>query len=269
MPTLPRDDTPLVLSYLGHSTVLLEIDGVRVLTDPILRRRVGPLVRASAPIEAAAWAAVDVVVLSHSHWDHLDLGSLRLLGTDVPLVVPAGMGRRLRARGFREVLEVTPSDVVTVAGLAIEATPALHRGFGPPIGPTELAVGYLISGSRSAYFAGDTALFEGMRDLDRGLDLALIPVWGWGPRAHPTEHLDPLGAARALELIRPRLAVPIHWGTLHPIGMHWLRPTTRTDPPEAFARYAARLAPATEVRVVPIGGSLRIGQGPDATPGSG
>ncbi len=248
------------MSYLGHSTVLVEIDGVRVLTDPILRRRVGPLVRTAEPIEDGAWSAVDVVLLSHSHWDHLDLGSLRLLGPDVPLVVPQGMGRRLRARGFTRVIEVTPGDVVQVGGLDIETIPALHHGFGPPIGPTELAVGFLIGGTRSVYFAGDTALFEGMRQLDRGLDLALIPVWGWGPRARPTDHLDPMGAAHAVELIRPRVAVPIHWGTLHPIGMRWVRPSTRVDPPHAFARHVAQLAPDTQVHVVPIGCRLAIGE---------
>ncbi len=248
----------LVMSYLGHSTVVLEMDGVRVLTDPILRRRVGPLVRSAPPIHVDAWSEIDVVVLSHSHWDHLDLGSLRLLGTHVPLVVPMGMGRRLRARGFRQVHEVTPGDVVELAGLAIETTPALHRGFGPPIGSTDLAVGFLIAGSRTVYFAGDTALFAGMSELDVGLDLALIPVWGWGPRARPSDHLDPMGAARAVELIRPQVAVPIHWGTLHPIGMRWLRPGTRIEPPEAFARHASRLAPDTEVHVVPIGGTLTI-----------
>jgi L-ascorbate metabolism protein UlaG (beta-lactamase superfamily) len=239
---------PLLLSYLGHSTVLVEVDGVRVLTDPILRRRVGPLVRVAEPIGDGAWSAVDVVLLSHSHWDHLDLGSLLMLGPDVPLVVPQGMGRRLRARGFSGI-----------GGLGIETIPALHRGFGPPIGPTELAVGFLIHGSRSVYFAGDTALFEGMRALDRGLDLALIPVWGWGPRARPSDHLDPRGAAQAVELIRPRIAVPIHWGTLHPIGMRWVRPNTRIDPPHAFARYVGELVPATQVHVVPIGGRLSIG----------
>lgn len=259
MPDTASDAVALLMSYLGHSTVVLDLDGVRVLTDPILRRRVGPLVRAAAPIAADAWSDVDVVLLSHSHWDHLDLGSLRLLRPDIPIVVPRGMGPRLRARGFREVIEVVPGDVVRVAGLTIETTPAVHRGFGPPIGPTTLAVGYLLRGSRSVYFAGDTALFEGMREFDRGLDLALIPVWGWGPRARPTEHLDPKGAARAIELIRPRLAVPIHWGTLHPIGMHWLRPDTRVEPPQTFARLVARLVPDTQVRVVPIGGRLRIG----------
>lgn len=267
VPTQIDEPEPLTLSYLGHSTVVIEIDGTRVLTDPILRRRVGPLVRAAAPINAEAWSDIDIVLLSHSHWDHLDLGSLRLLGTDVPLVVPLGVGPRLRARGFREVHEVTPGDVVELAGLVIETTPALHRGFGPPIGPTNLAVGYLISGSRAVYFAGDTALFAGMADLDRDLDLALIPVWGWGPRARATDHLDPMGAARAVEIIRPRIAVPIHWGTLHPVGMHWLRPETRTEPPEAFARHAARIVPTTDVELVPIGSGITIGSGhrPTAT----
>jgi len=91
-----------------------------------------------------------------------------------------------------------------------------------------------------------------------------IPVWGWGPRARPTDHLDPLGAARAVELIRPRVAVPIHWGTLHPIGMRWVRPNTRIDPPHAFARYVAELVPGTVVHVIPIGGRLVIGAGTES-----
>jgi len=260
--TSGSDSAPLVVSYLGHSTVVIELDGVRVLTDPILRRRVGPLVRAAPPLLADAWSDIDLVLLSHSHWDHLDLGSLRLLGGDVPLVVPLGLGARLRARGFREVHEVAPGDVIELAGLTIETVPALHRGFGPPIGPTDLAVGYLVIGSRSVYFAGDTALFAGMSELDRGLDMALIPVWGWGPRARAVDHLDPLGAARAIEIIRPHLAIPIHWGTLHPIGMHWLRPDTRVEPPEAFARHAARIVPTTDVALMGIGDDITVGSGP-------
>jgi len=246
------------MSYLGHSTVLIDVGGVRVLTDPILRRRVGPLVRAGAPVDPDAWRRVDAVLISHSHWDHLDYGSLRLLGQAVPLVVPLGMGARLRASGFREVVEVVPGDDIRVVGLTIEATRALHRGFGPPIGPTELCVGYIVHGPRMVYFAGDTALFAGMAEFDRGIELALIPVWGWGPRARATEHLDPLGAAQAVRLIRPRIAVPIHWGTLHPIGLSRVRPRTRVDPPHEFARLAAAAAPGTIVRVVPIGGTLSL-----------
>jgi L-ascorbate metabolism protein UlaG (beta-lactamase superfamily) len=246
------------ITYLGHSTVVIELDGVRILTDPILRPRVGPLVRAEAPIEPGHWSRMDAVLISHSHWDHLDVGSLRLVGQDVPLLVPRGMARRLVGRGFRRVIELDPGDRTTVGAVALEATEARHRGFGPPIGSTERCIGFLVEGSRMVYFPGDTALFEGMADLARGLDLALMPVWGWGPTARTSEHLDPFGAARALQLLRPRLAVPIHWGTLHPIGFRWLRPSTRVDPPHVFARLAADLAPATMVRVLPVGARLAL-----------
>jgi L-ascorbate metabolism protein UlaG (beta-lactamase superfamily) len=246
------------ITYLGHSTVLLEMAGLRLLTDPILRRRVGPLVRTEAPIEPAHWQDIDAVLISHSHWDHLDYGSLRLVGTGVPMLMPTGMGARFRSRGFRQVIELAPGETTRLGPATIEATEAAHRGFAPPIGPTDLAIGYLIQAGATVYFPGDTALFEGMTGLARGLDLALMPVWGWGPRAQAHEHLDPLGAAQALRLLQPRIAVPIHWGTLHPVGFKWLKPSTRVDPPHTFARLAAELAPETAVHVVPVGGRFTL-----------
>jgi L-ascorbate metabolism protein UlaG (beta-lactamase superfamily) len=126
------------------------------------------------------------------------------------------------------------------------------------VGGTDLAIGYLLHGSQRHYFAGDTAYYEGMARLAIGIDLALLPVWGWGPTAKPSEHLDPAGAARAVAAIRPRYAMPIHWGTLHPLGMRWMRPSTRIDPPHQFAQLVRRLAPGTIVRVVPVGSSLTV-----------
>lgn len=253
---------PVLLTYLGHSTVLLEVGGLRLLTDPILRRRVGPLVRAEAPIAPEHWQAIDAVLISHSHWDHLDYGSLRLVGHGVPMIVPTGMGSRFRARGFRQVVELSPGQSTTLGPVRLEATQAAHRGFAPPIGPTDLAIGFLIHTDSTVYFPGDTALFEGMAGLATRLDLALMPVWGWGPRAQAHEHLDPLGAAKALQLLRPAVAVPIHWGTLHPVGMKWLRPSTRVDPPHTFARLAADLAPEVTVHVLPVGGRISVNPAP-------
>ena len=249
---------PLRVTFLGHSTLVIALDGVRFLTDPILRQRAGPLVRLPDAVDARQWSAVDAVLISHSHWDHLDYGSLRLVGTDAPILAPRGMGNALRRRGFRTVTEVRPGDDVEVGATRVEAVHAEHRGFGPPVSPSALAVGYVVHGSQLAYFAGDTAWFEGMADLDIGLDVALIPVWGWGPTARPDEHLDPFGAARAVAAIRPRYAVPIHWGTLHPLGFRWMRPTTRIDPPHQFAQLARRLAPQTIIRVLPVGTSLDV-----------
>jgi L-ascorbate metabolism protein UlaG (beta-lactamase superfamily) len=244
-------------TFLGHSTVLLSMDGTRVLTDPVLRPRVGPLRRTEA-VAAERWSGVDAVLISHSHWDHLDWGSLRLVGRGTTMIVPSGLAGRFRRQHFSRVVELRPGDQAEVGTLRVEATHAEHRGFGPPVGGTSLSVGYIVTGSQQVYFAGDTAFFEGMSALDRGLDLALIPVWGWGPTARASEHLDPMGAARAVSVIRPRYAVPIHWGTLHPLGMRWLRPSTRIDPPHQFAQLVRRMAPGTEVRVLPVGSSLDL-----------
>jgi L-ascorbate metabolism protein UlaG (beta-lactamase superfamily) len=248
------------VTFLGHATVLIEMDGVRVLTDPILRARVGPLVRLEGAPDPESWRDIDVVLLSHSHWDHVDYGSLALLGRDTPIVAPRGMGRDLGGRGFSAVTEVSSGDDVEVDGIRIEAVHAEHKGFGPPIGSTETALGFVVHGTQRHYFAGDTAYFDDMAILDQGLDLALLPVWGWGPTANPGAHLDPMGAARAAAAIRPRYAIPIHWGTLHPVGFSWIRPSTRIDPPHQFAQLVRRLAPDTIVRVLPNGASLDVPQ---------
>jgi L-ascorbate metabolism protein UlaG (beta-lactamase superfamily) len=149
-------------------------------------------------------------------------------------------------------------DDLEVGALRIETVHAEHRGFGPPIGSTERSVGFVVHGSHSHYFAGDTAFFAEMATLDVGLDVALMPVWGWGPNARAAEHLDPMGAARAVAVIRPRLAIPIHWGSLHPVGLRWVRPSTRIDPPHQFAQLVRRLAPDTVVRVLPAGSTLVV-----------
>lgn len=246
------------VTFLGHATILIEMDGVRVLTDPILRERVGPLTRTSGPPAKEFWSDIDAVLISHSHWDHLDYGSLKMVGLEVPLLARTGMAGEFTSRGFHDITELEPGDSRDVHGVRIEAVHAEHKGFGPPVGGTELCLGFILHGSQSIYFAGDTAFFAEMADFDIGLDLALLPVWGWGPTANPNEHLDPMGAARATAVIKPRVAVPIHWGTLHPVGFSWMRPSTRIDPPHQYAQLVRRMAPDTTVRVLPNGGSLKV-----------
>jgi L-ascorbate metabolism protein UlaG (beta-lactamase superfamily) len=113
-------------------------------------------------------------------------------------------------------------------------------------------VGYVLEGSRTVYFAGDTDLFDGMRSLGE-IDVALIPVWGWGSSVGEG-HLDPDRAAAALALLRPRVAIPIHWGTYTTL---WSRGAGRA-PAEAFALAALEAAPDVDVRVLPIGGGTEI-----------
>jgi L-ascorbate metabolism protein UlaG (beta-lactamase superfamily) len=109
-------------------------------------------------------------------------------------------------------------------------------------------VGFVVRGSESAYFAGDTDIFDGMEALKGTIDVALLPVWGWGPTLGPG-HLDPAGAARAAALIGPRVAIPIHWGTFALPGRLGGRAAT-DEPAREFAELAKKEAPRVEVRVL-------------------
>jgi L-ascorbate metabolism protein UlaG (beta-lactamase superfamily) len=242
------------LTYAGHSTLLIEMSGVRLLTDPVLRRRVAHLNRQVASPDVTC-QDVDAVLISHLHWDHLDIPSLRLLNSDARLIVPPGVGDRLWARGFRRMEELRVGQSTTVGSLQVTATPAEHTGGLYPFGPTSECIGFLIGGSYQVYFAGDTDLFPEMATIEPNLDAALLPVWGWGPRLG-TGHMDPQRAAEALTVLRPRVAVPIHWGTFCPIGVAWLRPQFLWRPPRAFERHASALTPEVEVRVLDPGESF-------------
>jgi L-ascorbate metabolism protein UlaG (beta-lactamase superfamily) len=255
--------------FLGHATVLIELGGVRLLTDPLLRGRVAHLRRQVPMPREELFANLDAVLISHLHHDHLDLASLRRLGRDTPLIVPGGAGPWLQERGFGDVTELGLGEVARVGTLQVRAVQADHDARRPG-GPLADAVGYVVgspvatehesavgmpddgghrSRARGVYFAGDTALYPGMADLARSLAVALVPVAGWGPKLGPG-HMGPLEAAEAVALMRPKLAIPIHWGTLLPMGLGHSHRKLLEEPPRLFAEHAARLVPDVEVRIL-------------------
>lgn len=238
------------IAFLGHATVLIELEGVRLLTDPLLRGRVAHLRRQVPMPREELFADLDAVLISHSHHDHLDLASLRRLGRDTPLIVPGGAGPWLQERGFGDVTELSVGKVTRVGTLQVRAVQADHDARRPG-GPLADAVGYVVGSptARGVYFAGDTALYPAMADLARSLEVALVPIAGWGPKLGPG-HMGPLEAAEAVALMRPKLAIPIHWGTLLPMGLGHSHRRLLEEPPRLFAEHAARLAPDVEVRIL-------------------
>ena len=235
------------VTYVGHATVVIDLDGVRLITDPVLRPRVLHL-RRVGPVPASALRGLDAVLISHAHWDHLDVPSIERLGKDVPIVCPNGVAGFLRRKKFSRITTLEVGEDVQIGGLVVSAVHAEHEGARGPLGASG-ELGYVVAGSRKVYFAGDTDLFDDLAELGP-LDLALVPVTGWGSKVGPG-HLDPERAAEAVRLLQPKLAVPIHWGTLAPFGR-----APDLEPPHEFARLVAELTPDVEVRILEPGETL-------------
>ncbi|MGI9021568.1 MAG: MBL fold metallo-hydrolase [Solirubrobacterales bacterium] len=249
---------PDAVTFVGHSTVLIELGGMRILTDPLLRGRFLHARRIAPPPAEGLLDEVDVVLVSHLHMDHLDFPSIRGLDRRVPFVVTKGGGRVLRRRGFRDVTEVDPGEKLSLGPVGLEATDARHDGRRWPVGLAVEALGYLLrSSTASVYFAGDTDLYEGMSELAGRVDLALLPIGGWGPRVGEG-HLDGHSAAEAAARIQPRCVVPIHWGTYLRFDLVGRRPDLVAEQPRTLLADTSRLAPGVDVRVLAPGETLRI-----------
>lgn len=254
------------VTWVGHATVLIEVDGVRVLTDPALtsrmvhlrRRRPAPLIE-----------PVDAVLVSHVHMDHLHLRSMHRLGHLPRLVVPAGAEPLVASVGADALDAVRAGDELEVApGISVEVVHAEHGcRRGPHSKVVAHPVGYVIRvGSARIYFAGDTDLFAAMRDLG-SVDVALLPIWGWGPSLGE-KHLDPHSAATATHWVAPTNVVPIHWGTYSPITPRRGDPPWLDRPLDSFR--AALAAEGLEHRLLAVepGSSFSVDVGREAAAGS-
>lgn len=258
---MPNQPPAATLHYLGHATLMMQMDGCNILTDPVLSDRVLHLRRRN--LSGRHWyegqTEPDIILLSHLHLDHLHLPSLRKLPSHLTIIVPRGAGAWLRYVISQNIVELGPGEDFTLGDITITATHALHGSkAGLLFAVLDLAQGYLIRGARTIYFPGDTDLFPEMTTIgDAGLDLALMPVWGWGPTLGPG-HLDPYRAAQALTLLRPRLAIPIHWASFRPIGKVWERSGFLHSPGPEFQRLAAEQAPNTSVHIIAPGDSFDL-----------
>jgi len=233
------------VTWLGHSTVLIEAGGLRLLTDPVLRPRVAHLTRRALAVDARELLPLDAVLISHVHRDHLDVPTLRMLGTEVPVVGPPGTGALIGDR--RTVHDLRPGQELELGGVTIRATPAFHqvrRRF-----RDVAALGFVVDDR--TYFAGDTDVFGEMVDLGP-IDTALLPVWGWGTSLGPG-HMDPAAAAEAAALIGPGTAVPIHWGTYFPAHLGRTGHPLLRDPPHDFARLVDEQKRGVRVVVPAVG----------------
>lgn len=232
----------LRVTWLGHSSVLLEIDGYRVLLDPVWGDKaspfafVGPHRFHEPPIALADLPPLDAVVISHDHYDHLNHDAIDFLRTtDATFVVPLGVGTHLRYWGVREdkIIELDWWHTHQQGDLVLTATPARHRS-GRTVETAStlksLWAGWSIKGPvHSAYFSGDTSMFPGMVEIGQKLgpfDVTFIDSGAYN-QLWVDNHLGPEQAVRAHQLVKGRLIVPVHWGTFYLAPHTWVEPIER------------------------------------------
>ncbi len=227
-PTLQlADSSRATVTWIGHSTLLVQLDGVNFLTDPTWADRTGPfgglvgVGRYTPPgLPFDALPRIDFVLISHDHYDHLDEPTVRRLARtfNPRFVVPLGIKAWLADRGITNAVELNWGESVIVAGLKIVCTPAQH-GSGRTIADQghRLWASWAVLGSKRFYFAGDTGYYRHFKDTGDALgpfDLAALPIGSYTPRAlaHPV-HISPEEAIQAWLDLRADKFVAIHWGT--------------------------------------------------------
>ncbi|MGW6278118.1 MBL fold metallo-hydrolase [Kribbella sp. NPDC055071] len=250
------------ITWWGHATTTIEANGTRLLTDPVLTSRIAHLRRRRGPAPSSEAGRCDAVLVSHLHADHLHVASLTKVSPDAALVVPRGAAKLIHLHGGAaysdRCIEVAPGNQVKIGSLEITAVTAHHDGRRLPWSAhTGPALGFRVEGTPSVWFAGDTDLYDGLAAEAGPVDLALVPVGGWGPSLGPG-HLDPVRAAEAVRRVEARMAVPVHFGTFWPIGLDWVKPELFLPPGERFKIAMADVDPAVKVELLAPGESTEV-----------
>ena len=225
------------ITYIGHATLLIEIGGACILTDPNYENTLGGfLPRVSPPgVAIADLPALDAVLLTHAHADHLSFDSLRQLPDAVPLYAPPAVAFWLKRRGFLHAMPIAPTETVTIAGLRVHAEAARHKGnrYGFDRWRSGTNMYLLENPDESCFFASDTALGDTThlvveRKLwlgSRELDVALLPIGHppkWKLKSFREGHLTSEDALELFARLRARHFIPYHWGTFRHVtsGAH-------------------------------------------------
>ncbi|WP_395744733.1 MBL fold metallo-hydrolase [Prosthecobacter sp.] len=243
LPVATRDE--IAVTWLGHAGFFCQIGGVNIAIDPNWALWHGPVKRVRHP---SVWAHdlphIDLVLVTHAHYDHLHLPSLRKLAAAQPIIVPQGVGRVVKNCGFGHIVELKTWQSATFKDLRITLTPARHWGARNIHDTHRQFGGFLVkSPNRCLFHCGDSAMFDGFQEIGKraSIDLALMPIGAYDAPSGRQVHMNPEEALDAFEMMGAQSMVPMHHDTF-PLGGEPLR-----EPAERLMK--AALARGLEHRV--------------------
>jgi L-ascorbate metabolism protein UlaG (beta-lactamase superfamily) len=210
------------VTWVGHATFLIQTEGKNILVDPNWANWLAFVKRVRHPgISLDHLPPIDLVLVTHAHFDHLQLRSLRKIANQQPIVVPRGVGKLVQNRGFSEVHEVGEWDGLNLAGFSITFTPAKHWGARVVHDVDNAFGGYLIKNQsgRTIYHCGDSAYFDGFGEIGRhsDIDLAFLPIGAYNAMSGRSVHMNPEEALEAFHDLNARHMIPMHYGSF-PLG---------------------------------------------------
>lgn len=248
-------------TWIGHATFVLRLGGTTIATDPVWSERLHTVRRVSPPgVALDELPRVDLVTISHAHYDHLDLPTLERIGPGARYVVPKDVGPLLKRRGLHDVVELGWFESHVIGDVEVTLVPAQHWSMRTPFDRNATLWGGFVfrSGTTSVYHAGDTALsrrtFEAIRDGVPPIDWALLPIGAYEPRWFMgPQHMSPEDAVEAFGLLGARNFVAMHWGTFP------LTDEPLDEPPRLLRRvYAEAGLPARRLHVPALGETLAL-----------
>ena len=221
------------VTWLGHAGFLLQLGGKNILIDPVWALWLGPIKRVSHPsLIARNLPYIDLVLITHAHFDHLHLPSLRSISAGQPIIVPQGVGSIVKNCSFSKVIEMDYWQTLRVGDLDITFTPTKHWGARFIHDTYRKFGGYLITERRSGqtiFHCGDSSLFDGFQDIAKrsAVDIALMPIGAYEPPSGRPVHMNPEEALEAADMLSARHIVPMHYGTFPISGEPLAEPVAR------------------------------------------
>ncbi|RUM58206.1 MAG: phospholipase [Persephonella sp.] len=209
------------IANLGHSTFLIQIEGLRILTDPFLSPHILGVKRKKPALLPKLVPKPDFIVISHAHYDHLDLKTLKQFDKSIPVIIPDKTKAVVKPLGFKEIIEVPHFKDFKTRNIEIIALPVQHNKGRSLLYPNTQTNSYIINvGNTTLYFAGDTGYFDKFKEYGKSfnIDYAFLPIGGFEPRVLLQKvHMNPEEAVKTFKDLNAKYLVPIHFDTFHTI----------------------------------------------------